>query len=81
MTTSTRLALAALLALAACSENAAAPDDEATTPTGAPQDDTFAGDIAAATRKAVADTEAAGREAGITASAAPETGAAEAPQP
>lgn len=59
----TRLALAAVLLLAACGESTEKPAaEEAATP----QDIEFTPDFAAATREAVADTEAAVRAAGAT---------------
>lgn len=59
--TRTSLLLATLFALGACGGGG---DQPAAEPATAPQDSEFAGDIAAATRKAAADTEAAAREAG-----------------
>lgn len=65
MMSRTRLALAALIALASCGENAEKPAGEDTATVATAQDSEFAGDVEAATRKAAADTEAAAREAGV----------------
>lgn len=53
--------MAVLLTLAACGDKA---EESAVAETPATQDTGFGGDIAAATRQAAADTEAAAREAG-----------------
>ena len=57
------LVIASALTLAACSESAQGPATEETSDATAPQETEFTGDIGAATQEAVADTNAAAREA------------------
>ena len=82
MTPRISLALAALLALAACGEQPPDGTAAATADSAAPDGTGFAGDIDAATREAVADTDAAAREAGVAldGAAAPVAPAEEAAQ-
>lgn len=65
------LAVAAALALTACSESAEERTPEEAAEAAAPQETEFTGDIGAATQEAVADTNAAASEAAAAAPAPP----------